>query len=122
MNTATWLWRLPSMLFFPDSAYLADKWWHRLALVIFWIWLIVAAGVVVGAIWDVWEAFEYARYLRSVGEDYDAVGRSQEVLFEATVAALSLLVPVVAYRVILFIGVGNAWKAGLAPAIPRASE
>jgi len=110
MKTHNWHSRLLSGLYFPDSAYLAEKWWHRLALVIFWMWLICALAVAIVALWEVWEAFEYARYLRASGEYYDAYNRAAEMLSMGTAFLLSVFVPVVVYRVLLFVGVGNAWK------------
>jgi succinate dehydrogenase/fumarate reductase cytochrome b subunit len=110
MKTHNWHSRLLSVLYFPDSAYLAAKWWHRLALVILWMWLILAVAGAVHALWDIWEGFEFARYLRDKGEYYDPYDRAAQELIEGAAYLLSVLVPVVVYRVLLFVGVGNAWK------------
>lgn len=77
--------------FFPDSAYLSDKWWHRLATVISWIWLIVAAAGVIVAAWDI--------------RDGDPVAAGELGLW-----LLSVPVPIVVYRLILFVCIGSAWK------------
>lgn len=100
MKTHDWHSRLVSVLYFPDSAYLAAKWWHRLATVVLWIWLIWATGI---AIHELWEQFEYAR----------TVGTHLDPSESATVCVLwllSLFVPIVVYRVILFVCAGDAWK------------
>jgi hypothetical protein len=114
MKTHNWHSRLLSVLYFPDSAYLATKWWHRLALVIFWIWLIWAVAGAIHALWDIWEGFEYARYRRDVGEYSDLYDDPYEnayrEILEGAAFLLSVFVPVVVYRVLLFIGVGNARK------------
>src|SRR5512137_1394605 len=106
MKPHNWHSRLLSVLYFPDSAYLANKWWHRLATVIMWIWLILVVTAAIHALWDVWEGFEYARYLRASGEYYDAYNRAAQELIEGAAYLLSVLVPVVVYRVILFVCIG----------------
>jgi len=92
--------RIYVVLFFPDSAYLADKWWHRLATVILWIWLICATWL---AIHELWDQFEFARAFGS----YLDPGESATV---CVLWLLSLFVPIVVYRVILFVCIGSAWK------------
>lgn len=109
MQSQSGLKRIPAVLFFPDSAYLTTKWWHRLALVIFWMWLICALTGAIHALWDIWEGFEYARDLRASGEYYSYNGAAEE-LIEGAAFLLSMFVPVAVYRVLLFIGVGNTWK------------
>lgn len=110
MKTHDWHSRLLSVLFFPDSAYLAAKWWHRLALVIFLIWLMWAAAGAIHALWDIWEGFEDCRELRASCNYYDANNQAAEELIEGTAYLLSVFVPVVVYRVLLFVGIGSAWK------------
>jgi hypothetical protein len=104
--------RIPALFFFPDSVYLAAKWWHRLALVIFWMWLIWAMAFAMHALWDIWEGFEYARYRRDVGEYSDLYDdpyeRAYREIIEGVAYLLSVFVPVIVYRVLLFVGVGNA--------------
>lgn len=107
MKTHNWHSSLLSVLFFPNTAYLAEKWWHRLALVIFWIWLIWATAGAIHALWDYWEWFEYARVS---GEHYDAYNRAVEELIEGAAYLLSVFAPVVVYRVVLFVCLGDTWK------------
>jgi hypothetical protein len=38
---------LMRILLFPRAAFLTDKWWHRLAMVMFWLWL---PAVLIGAL------------------------------------------------------------------------
>ena len=81
-------------LFFPDSAYLADKWWHRLAVVIFWGWLLLATGVMIAI------AFEH----------YGSHDFKLMMLLCLLIYSASLFLPSVVYRAILFICTGSAWK------------
>ena len=111
MQSQSGLMRIPAVFFFPDSEYLSTKWWHRLMLVTFWIWLLYAAAVAIGALWDIWEGFSYTPHPEFGDDSYtytyeEAFGE----LFEGVAYLLSVFVPVVVYRVLLFIGVGNAWK------------
>ena len=111
MNLHNWHSRLLSVLYFPDSEYLAAKWWHRLALVILWMWLIYATGSAIHNLWDILEGFEYARmYGTEEGFSFNPYFRARENSFFCVLWLLSVFVPIVVYRVILFVGVGDAWK------------
>ncbi len=126
MQSQSGLMRIPALFFFPDSVYLAAKWWHRLALVIFWMWLIWAMAFAMHALWDIWEGFEYARYRRDVGEYSDLYDdpyeRAYREIIEGVAYLLSVFVPVIVYRVLLFVGVGNAWKGEAALSNARLEE
>lgn len=90
-------------LFFPTSEYLSNKWWHRLATVIFWIWLLMATASLIHAVWDIWEAYEYQTNENGYIDWGERFGK-------VVIYAASLFLPSVVYRVILFIGTGSAWK------------
>jgi hypothetical protein len=87
-------------LFFPDSEYLADKWWHRLAIVIFWSWLLLATGVFLGIAGEIWD--------HSIDFDWNEIS---EILFLLLpLYVVSWFLPTVVYRAILFVCTGSAWK------------
>ena len=112
MKTHSWHSRLLSVLYFPDSAYLAEKWWHRLALVIFWMWLVYALAVAIHALWDIWEGFSYTPHPEFGDSSYTyTYNEAYREVTEGAAYLLSVFAPVVVYRVLLFVGVGNAWKA-----------
>jgi hypothetical protein len=89
---------LKSKLFFPDSDYLTSMWWHRLATVIFWCWqalVLVASGAfIVEAVlgWPDDSLFIF--------------------MFIGILIAciLSVFIPSIVYRTILFVSKGNSWK------------
>lgn len=111
MNAENWHSRLLSMVFFPDTAYLAARWWHRLALVLFWIWVLFAGATAIHNLWDIYEGFEYAHaYAHDPEFDFNPWDRATENTFHAVVWLLSVFVAVGMYRLLLFIGVGHAWK------------
>ena len=103
MKTPKWQSRLLSVLYFPDSEYLAAKWWHRLATVITWVWLIGATAVAIGQVWDVWAVYEPSHNGR------DSYERTEHA-FSIALGLLSFFVPIVVYRVLLFFCIGSAWK------------
>lgn len=91
-----------SALFFPASAYLADKWWHRLAVVFFWCWLPLAIF---------WAVAGLVILLHELSGEY---GARDEVIFRCSSvifwALASTFFPSVVYRSFLFITKGNSWK------------
>lgn len=76
--------------YFPSSRYLSEKWWHRLAIVIFWSWVAVAV------------------FATGVGLSEEGMGITSILII--LIMAASPLVPSVVYRVILFIAMNGAWK------------
>lgn len=111
MQLQSGLKRIPAVFFFPDSAYLTTRWWHRLALVIFWMWLIWAVAGTTHALWDIWEGFSYTPHPEFGDNSYTyTYDEAYGELIEGVAYLLSVFVPVVVYRVLLFVGVGNAWK------------
>lgn len=110
--------RVMKWLRFPQSGWLAQYWWHRLATVVFWAW---------GAFW-VYLLWGYCAYNawqdcnRSVPADGDVFcgsnpwsgllfGKQADVLpllLITTVAGLFL--PTVLYRISLFVVTGDKWK------------
>jgi hypothetical protein len=95
--------KIKAPLFFPDSEYLADKWWHRLATVIFWICFLLVAAHLIHAVWDIWEGYDYQL-------NYDGDIDWGERFGKVVIYAASLFLPSIVYRVMLFIGMGSAWK------------
>jgi len=92
---------LKSALFFPESNNLKDKWWHRLATVIFWIWSCLVAWTLLVLI-----------YATIFDPSFNYDMRSQPsmgfILFGGTIA--SAFIPGIIYRAILFISMGTSWK------------
>jgi hypothetical protein len=86
-----------SKLFFPDSDYLANKWWHRLATVIFWSWLIL---VLVGLLASV----------VSILDDYSGASAGVGLGLAFALCAAAVFFPSIVYRTVLFICLGSSWK------------
>ena len=117
---------LKAAFLFPGSKQLADKWWHRLAGVIFWLWLAIvgcwlAFGISYGVDLSCWRgeygdftmaqcdqnasAYALAYFLsRPVFTLAVLLGRSLLLLY------LALLMPGLIYRVGLFVTRGESWK------------
>ena len=95
-----------AQLYFPDSEYLAGKWWHRLAVVLFWTWLLFATGLLIVGLFDIFDDLFLYDDL-SLHFEWRLIGWAIFVLLGY---AASLFFPSVVYRAILFICTGSAWK------------
>lgn len=115
-------------LLFPSSTYLADRWWHRLATVVFWAWLAAIAVYVfkalilapfascvrfkyssLGELEDLdcgSNAFDYA-WTNTVAEPVSSILITG--LFVVAVLYVSAILPSLLYRPILYISKGRAW-------------
>ena len=91
--------------YFPSSSYLSEKWWHRLAIVIFWSWVAAAVFLSGACLIMLYEA------MQGLYTDQGAIPRISAL---AIGALASPLVPSVVYRAILFIATNGAWKEGAA--------
>lgn len=116
-------------LLFPRSSYLAERWWHRLTIVIFWTWL---AAILVflykTLILDPFSscirvkyalpgepndldcgsnAFDYA-WANASAESLSSILLTGAFLVVAVYAAAVL--PSLVYRVILYIAKGSGWR------------
>jgi len=97
---------LTASLFFPHSEYLAGKWWHRLAVVLFWTWLLFATGLLMVGLFDIFDdLFLYDDLFLHFR--WELIGWAILVLLGY---AASLFFPSVLYRAILFVCTGSAWK------------
>jgi hypothetical protein len=112
---------------FPQSSYLANYWWHRLAKVIFWVWFIF---VILTSYYYFLQLpwaqclemnlqecrrpinpFEYAlegyvgNYLR-----YGILETSLVTIWICFWLYVSFAIPSLVYRLLLYIAKGNTWK------------
>jgi hypothetical protein len=109
----------------PKSSYLAQKWWHRLALVLLWAWPLFLALFAYRLFIDM----PYtncvviqmqARWLPCGSGPFDYFGSQMrnaspgEFVFGAVVAGVLLLAPSAVYRVFLYVAKGSSWR-GPAP-------
>lgn len=115
--------------FFPDSPGLRDRWWHRGVLVAYSVWI-------AALVWQLFKAgvidahgsctrFKYSEY--STGEldcGPDMFSYAFKNMVEAgwgdaavttvlilVLLYLSILIPALAYRTILYIATGGKWKS-----------
>lgn len=116
-------------LFFPSSAYLENRWWHRLALVFFWAWLIFLVGLAFN--WLVAAPYDDCLHIKYIALrdgssfdcgsnpiDYALANLASEGLASVLVGAafssfglyIFALAPTVLYRLILFVAKGKAWQ------------
>lgn len=115
-------------LLFPSSKYLETHWWHRLANVIFWAWLL---GVIIsyfkGVVIDPYTSCIDAKYSVQDGPsdldcgsnalDYAVTYISAEsfsgLVFATVISSIFIfitaLLPSLVYRLILYIAIGNSW-------------
>ena len=84
---------------FPSSECLSTKWWHRLALVIFWGWVIFAIAAAAGYL---------IFFLKEIYEEGHA---SYTAIFFILGALITPLIPSISYRIILYITMNNSWKS-----------
>ena len=116
-------------LLFPRSKYLADRWWHRLATVVFWGWLATIVIYLYKAL--VLEpfstcirvkfafpgkpndldcgtnAFDYA-WTNATAESATSILLTGAFLLAAIYVAAIL--PSLVYRVVLYISKGGSWR------------
>jgi len=117
---------------FPSTSYLKTHWWHRLATVVFWIWI---AGIILATLQNLiiepWEAcVSVSLDSRELGIETGLDCRSNAFAYAWRMAAgvsagdfligasvlvalcyLMLIVPSLLYRVVLYVAVGSRWKA-----------
>lgn len=86
---------IESIFFFPSSSYLKTKWWHRLALAIQWGCLCVIAAAL------------FMNVLEARNSNY--YYENDFYMVVAMISAFSFA-PSIAYRVLLFIAMGDSWK------------
>lgn len=119
---------LMRILLFPRTAFLADKWWHRLATVMFWLWLptvlvgavhfvvlapfracidaLVSLGApVAGACGS--NAFSYT-FFNMVTDSLAFNLLNLALAFAALY--LSLCLPSLGYRLVLYVVKGSSWR------------
>lgn len=88
---------------FPNSTYLKERWWHRLAIVAFWSWLV---GLVIFALGKLGE-------LQSSSPSFanptlpDAIGFGMIAMSILYVVAI---LPSLLYRIVLYVAKGSAWR------------
>lgn len=84
---------IKSIFLFPDTAFLKEKWWNRLASVIFWLW--------VGLI--------FLLCVSAVGEFLTAP--RVELLYQIPMVILMIaFIPSIIYRLILYVAFGSSWE------------
>ena len=111
---------------FPSSQYLREKWWHRFASVVLWAW--VAATIFFTLKWFVFDLYYNCTDSKTAAQlsdlacgsgpfDFlasifvnDAAGAGRFYFFILIAMAISLLLPGILYRVILYIAKGRSWK------------
>ena len=116
-------------LLFPRSNYLANQWWHRLATVIFWIWLVaIVVYLYNNLIYDPFASCIQVKIALS-GEpsglncgsnpfDYAWINISAESLPSSLLSGgilaiaiyVATILPSLAYRILLYIAKGNSWR------------
>ena len=121
-------------LLFPNTEYLSNQWWHRLAKVIFWTWLafLIVAAYKIFLLDPVTSCLQvkYASYPEpsaldcgSNAFDY-AWGQlrnepARNVLIGAAILAVIFyivaLLPSLVYRVLLYVVAGDNWKDRAVP-------
>ena len=116
-------------LLFPRSTYLAERWWHRFATVVFWAWLaVIAVFLYKGLILNPFSscirvkfailgepsdldcgsnAFDYA-WTNAFAESLPSIFLTGAFLVLAVYVAAIL--PSLAYRVVLYIAKGSRWR------------
>ena len=87
---------LKPALFFPESQKLRDKWWHRLATVIFWLCSALAAWTILFSLF--------------IAPATDRTFPFSVGLIIAGGAVVFSFIPGIIYRAILFIAMGESWK------------
>jgi hypothetical protein len=88
---------------FPNSTYLRERWWHRLATVALWSWLPGLVFLALGKLGDLassWPVDANAPLPDVIG--FGVVATS--VLYVLAILA-SLL-----YRIVLYVAKGSAWR------------
>lgn len=119
-------------LLFPRSAYLSTYWWHRFAIVIFWLWFVFVLGYC-------WHAIVHSPFMSCINtkiqtelvlrEPSELDCGSNEVayftqnlksssaseivggfVFFAVVLYIILALPGLLYRLVLYIAKGSDWK------------
>jgi hypothetical protein len=117
---------------FPRSQYLNEQWWHRLATVVFWAWLVfvcvsclntlvldpfsscmqtkIQSEILLGKPSDLncgSNAFGYAFLNFKETAALEAAGAT---VFFVSVLFLFLAIPGLFYRIVLYIAKGSSWK------------
>ena len=98
-----------SALFFPAPSSLDDKWWHRLATAIFWVWFSICTLVVVA--FSAFLIYAIAAIndpsVEQLGSD---AGDPTYCLIVIITWSILYFLPSLVYRAILFVTKGNSWK------------
>ena len=86
---------------FPNSTYLGERWWHRLATVAFWLWL---AGLVILALVNLVELASSSSANPTL-PDVNGIG-----IIAISILYVLVILPSLLYRIVLYVAKGSAWK------------
>lgn len=107
--------------YFPKLKYLEKKWWHRLSIVVFIGWLIFFYSWPFRWAWDqraqcmdlAFRTENFTNREANIDNCLKISGFKEitsEPLFVLILAIIIYIVPIVTYRMLLYIGTGDKWK------------